>query len=270
METSLTPEQLARFRTDGYLLFPGFFAPEEIEQYKADMDRLMVDRSQGGTIPFLCEYPHLGPLISHPDVMSVVGQVMGPGFAFHHLHAVAQRAGTPGVHWHQDYEQEPQTNRSHLMVHVFYYFDGLNGEVGDLLVLPGTQTTVIQSNALKQLGTEPLPGEVVVNELPPGSMVLVHSALWHARRAQPGGEGRPRYFADASYCQAGIQWPSYSPKSWRDILRKCREAGLDRHGRYAHLFDEAHFFDHAEAREALRDYQGSLVRELIRDPFADG
>lgn len=263
MEHCLTPDQNGRFRTDGYIVFPGFFTDQEIAGYKADVDCLMQDRASGGDVPFLCEYPQLGPLISHPRVMSIVEQVMGPGFSFHHLHAVRQGAGTPGVHWHQDYEQEPQTNRSHLMVHVFYYFDGLNGEVGDLLVLPGTQNTVIQSNALKTFGTERLPGEVVVDDLSPGSAVLVNSALWHARRDKPGGEGRPRYFADSSYCQAGIQWPSYSPTSWRDILRRCRELGLDREGRYSHLFDESHFFDRNEVYRSWKDRSGSLALDLV-------
>jgi hypothetical protein len=262
MDFILSDEQKQAFEKKGYLIFPGFFEQNEIDELKADMDQLMLDRASGDAVPFLCEYPRLGPLISHPKVMDVVEQVMGPGAAFHHLHAVRQDAGTPGVHWHQDYEQEPQTNRSHVMVHLFYYFSGLNGEVGDLLALPGSQKTVIANNALRLLGTEPLPGEVVVDNIPPGSAVLVHSALWHARRAKPGGEDHPRYFADASYCQTGVKWPSYSPKSWRDILRRSRELGLDRDGKYASLFDEDQFFDRNTVHNAWRNREGSLALDL--------
>src|SRR5204863_176273 len=132
-----------RFADDGNLVFERFFEEGEVASLKADIDDLMAARKSGGPVPFLCEYPHFGPLISHPKVMAVVEQVMGPGAAFHHLHAVRQDAGTPGVHWHQDYEQEPQTNRAHVMVHLFYYFNGLNGEVGDLLFLPRTHKTVV-------------------------------------------------------------------------------------------------------------------------------
>jgi hypothetical protein len=103
---------------------------------------------------------------------------------------------------------------------------------------------------------------MVVDDLPPGSAVLVHSALWHARRAKPGGEGVPRYFADASYCEAGVQWPSYSRKNWREILAKCRERMLDRGGRYAHLFDESHFFDRNEIHALWHDRPGSLALAL--------
>src|SRR5689334_10467779 len=118
MEFLLNEEQIKQFHAEGYLVFERFFEEAEIAGYKADMDALGEARAAGGPVPFMCEYPHLGPLISHPKVMDVVEQIMGPGFAFHHLHAVRQDAGTPGVNWHQDYEQEPQTNRSHIMVHL--------------------------------------------------------------------------------------------------------------------------------------------------------
>lgn len=258
----LTEEQVQSFHEFGYLAFERFFDEAECAALKADIDDLMAARQSGTPAPFICEYPHLGPLISHPRVMDVVESVMGPGFAFHHLHAVRQGAGTSGSDWHQDYEQEPQTNRRHIMVHFFYYFNGLNGEVGDLLFVPKSQNLVLGSRNLSLFGTENLPGTMVVNNIPPGSAVLVHSALWHARRPKPGGEKNPRYFADASYCQAGARWPSYGAMQWREILAKARERGLDRGGRYAHLFDEAQFFDHRAAREFLKGCEGSLVLQM--------
>jgi hypothetical protein len=260
--SALTADRIASFHREGYLVFDSLFSDEECRQFKADIDHLEQLRRDRQPTPFLCEFPHLGPLISHPHVMELLEELLGPGFAFHHLHATRQDAGTRGVHWHQDYEQFPHSNRSHLMVHFFYYFSGLNGEVGDLLLVPRTQQTVVDNGALSFLGTANLPGTLVLDDLPPGTGVLVHSALWHARRAKPGGEGHPRYFVDASYCQAGIRWPSYGARHWRDILDRARELNLDRDGRYAHLFDPAHFFDEIAARNLVRGKQGSLVLEL--------
>ena len=91
---------------------------------------------------------------------------------------------------------------------------------------------------------------------------LVHSALWHARRAQPGGENRPRYFADASYCQAGIRWPAYGNRVWQEVLAKARELGLDCEGRYAHLFVEDRYVDAHDAIALLKTLEGSLVLHL--------
>jgi hypothetical protein len=256
---ALTPEQSETFRKEGYLIFESLFRPEECEAVKADIDAMETARRSGGPALWPVEYPHLGALVSDTRVMALVEAVMGPGFAFHHLHAVRQNAGAPGVGWHQDYEQAPQSNRSHTMVHLFYYFNGLNGEIGDLLVLPRTQKTIVDNGALNHLGTADLPGTVVVDSLPLGSAVMVNSALWHARRPKPGGEERPRYFADASYCQAGIRWPAYGNKRWKEVLACARAAGLDRDGVYAHLFDEAHFFDDLKARAMLQSAQGSLI-----------
>jgi hypothetical protein len=166
--------------------------------------------------------------------------------------------GDKGVSWHHDYEQHPQTNRSHGMVHTFWYLNGLDGTIGDLLVLPGTHRLVMERNAYSHFGYAPLPGERVIDRLPPGTAVIVHSALLHARRAKPGGEGRPRYFIDCSYCQAGVRWPG----TWnlRDQFPRARALGLDRGGRHAHLFDEATFFDAAAAQERFKALnRGSLA-----------
>ncbi len=254
--TGLDQTQVRSFETDGYVVLPRFFDAAECETLKADID---ATKQRDSSRRFMCEYPVLGPLISHPRVMEIVGAVMGPGFAFHHLHATRHDAGTAGVPWHQDYEQAPQTNRSHVMVHLFYYLNGLNGEIGDLLVLPKSQHMVVGNDALRILGMEDLPGSVVVKDLPPGSAVLVHSALWHARRAKPGGENRPRYFADASYCQAGIRWPTNGLAKTREMFDRALELGLDRDGKHAHLFDTTHFFDDPAARAFLKRKEGSLV-----------
>lgn len=255
----LDSTQIESFRSDGYLVFPRLFDDAECAAFKADIDALQQPVPAGASRRIPVEMPTLGSLLSHRRVMEIITAVMGPGFAFHHLHAVRQDAGTHGVNWHQDYEQIPQSNRSHLMVHFFYYFNGLNGTIGDLLFVPKSQNAVVSNGGLNLLGTSDLPGTVVVNDLPPGSAVLVHSALWHARRAQPGGEEQPRYFADASYCQAGIRWPSYGVSHWREVLAKARANGLDPEGKHAHLFDEAHFFDQQAAYKVVRESQGSMA-----------
>lgn len=258
----LSLEEIAAFHKDGFMIYERFFDEEECSLYKADINALELRRSQGERIGQPLEFPQLGPLICHPRVMETVESLMGPEFLFHHLHASRQNAGTNGVSWHQDYEQIPQSHRSHLMCHFFYYFNGLNGTIGDLLALPGSQNRIVNNNALEHLGTADLPGTIVIDDLPPGSAVLVHSALWHARRAKPGGEETPRYFADASYCQDGVRWPGYGNKNWREILAKARELGLDGHGQYPKLLAESGFFDMFDAMEKVRSIDGSAALHL--------
>jgi hypothetical protein len=95
-----------------------------------------------------------------------------PTFSFHHQHALKALAGDTGSDWcvsiflasfrpkqmptrsqlffkvsvacrHHDYEQYPQGPRQLLMVHCFVYFNGLNGDIGDLIVLPGSHKTIV-------------------------------------------------------------------------------------------------------------------------------
>jgi hypothetical protein len=187
VSAALSAEDQEFFHREGYLMLPGFIEDDYRERIKADVDQLMLDR-QNKDERFLVAYKEMGLLTSHPALIEKLQALMGPRFAMHHIHAVRQDAGNRGVNWHQDYEQYPQTNRSHIMVHVFYYLDGLNGEIGDLLVLPRSQNMVIANGGLGLFGTEDLPGSICVDNVSPGTAIIVHSGVWHARRAKPGGE----------------------------------------------------------------------------------
>jgi hypothetical protein len=145
------------------------------------------------------------------------------------------------------------------MVHVFFYLDGLNGTVGDLLLVPGSYRYPTDSHALTFLGTSDLPGSITVDDVPPGSVLVVHSAMWHARRAKPGGEDSPRFFIDSSYCRSGVRWPSYGAPG---MLADLRERHLAAGGTRPWLFDEAQFFDTARAHETMRGLEGSVLLDL--------
>ena len=206
-------------------------------------------------------YRELGLLTSEPKVMDRVEDLMTTTFALHHIHASRQGTGTRASRWHQDYEQHPQTNRSHLMVHVFFYLNGLNGEVGDLLVLPKSHKTVTANNTFGMFDTEDLPGSLTFNNLAPGTAIIVHSAVQHARRPKPGGENNPRYFIDSSYCQTGVLWPAY--RNHAEINQTALEMGLDRDGRYAFVYDTSNFYKHRDYRDILEQKnQGSLALQL--------
>ncbi|MBA2481727.1 MAG: phytanoyl-CoA dioxygenase [Planctomycetes bacterium] len=254
---ALTEQQRLSMDDLGFVVLERFLSPDKNQRLKAEIDEyLACDRAR---MPF--EFPEHGRLIGDPALMPLITSIMGEGFAFHHLHTARHDAGSPGVHWHHDYEQIPQSNRSHAMVHVFYYLNGLDGTIGDLLLLPKSQRCIWERGVAGELfGNSDIPGSIVIDDLPPGSAVIVNSALLHARRAKPGGTGKPRYFVDSSYCQAGIRWPAYGGLRWRDHLRRCRELGLDQDGVHAHLFDERHFFDGAEAWQRLSAINhGSLM-----------
>ena len=258
---SLSAEDAEFFHREGYLVLPGFIEPDFNARLIEEVDELMVHREAKDN-RFLVSYKEMGLLTSHPPLMDKLEVLMDGKFSMHHIHSTRHDAGCRGVHWHQDYEQYPQTNRSHLMVHVFYYLNGLNGEVGDLLVLPKSQDIVIANGGLRLFETEDLPGSLCVDELSPGSAIIVHSAVWHARRPKPGGEDRPRYFIDVSYCQHGVLWPSYGDRMG-EINQTALETGLGRDGRYDYVYDTANFFERGPMREQFEAAnEGSLALKL--------
>ena len=254
------PADVEFFHREGYLMLPGFIESDYNARLMSEVDEMMTHR-RADDHRILVSYREMGLLTSHPPLMERLDALMGPRFSMHHIHSARHDAGDGGVHWHQDYEQYPQTNRSHTMVHAFYYLSGLNGEIGDLLLVPRSQETIVARDGMKNLGTEDLPGSLCVDNLPPGSAIIVHSALWHARRPKPGGEGWPRYFIDVSYCQHGVLWPAYG--SMDQINAKALGMGLDRDGRYAFLYDGSQFFDVGLLQEKFEQAnQGSLALKL--------
>lgn len=232
------------------------------------------------------DLPAIGRLVWHPGIMSVLDQLMAAWrpraewtlsdsvpeelpyddaaarrrYVFHHVNAARHDAGTRGLPWHHDYDQYPQTNRSHLMVHVLLYLNGLNGSIGDLLLTPGTQRSIASKRALWDMGWADLPGTVVIDDLPPGSAVFMQSAMFHARRPKPGGYDEPRYFLDLSYCQTGVRWPDSYAGSHEALLRRHAEEGGDR----PWLFDRSWFFDAAAAHHLAEATQGSILADAAR------
>ena len=258
---ALSAGEIEFFHREGYLLLPGLIEPEHNGRLMAEVDEMVRHRAAGDH-RMLVSYREMGLLTSHPQAIAAVASLMGgSGFAMHHIHSNRFDEGASGVGWHQDYEQHPQTNRSHLMVHVFYYLNGLNGEIGDLLILPRSQNLVVERD-LRMLGTADLEGSLCFDDLEPGSAVIVHSAVWHARRPRPGGRERARYFIDVSYCQNGVLWPAYDATG--GINARALEAGLDRNGRYAFLYDSSQFYDHRAVSGRFEEInEGSLAAKLV-------
>lgn len=243
LETSPAPWvpslSIDQFQRDGIAVFEGLFSQAECAVLIREIDQFVAEGRKVAV-----ELPAHADLVTHPKLMAIAEAILGSRFAFHHLHTARHDAGLPTLPWHHDYEQFPQTNRNHTMIHCFMYLSGLNGTVGDLLVLPGSHVKVLDRYAYFMFQAMDFPGTVIINKLAPGSVVVIHSALLHARRAKPGGENQPRYFSDAAFCQNGIQWPSYKERgNWRLILKHLRDRDRDRGGNYQWLFDEQHFFD---------------------------
>ncbi|MFD7598593.1 phytanoyl-CoA dioxygenase family protein [Kitasatospora sp. NPDC059812] len=246
--------QTGSFTEDGFLVLPGFLPAGLVDRLVPEVDTWVEEgwrqRSieaslrPGARAPEVIELdlPAHGELAVLPALLDLLGrpELLGLSFVFHHLHSDRRPAGGAGKSWHHDYEQRPQRDRRLPMIHALHYIGGLQPELGGLAVLPGSHREVAEKGARSHLGTGVLPGETVIDELPPGSTVVLHSALFHTRRSAPGadpGTG-PRYMIDGSYCRTGTRWPPVKPY-WRQVLAVGRARGLD--AGWPELFAERHF-----------------------------
>ncbi|MFC8715312.1 phytanoyl-CoA dioxygenase family protein [Streptomyces sp. NPDC057197] len=258
-DTRTIDAPVEQFTEDGFLVLPGFLPSGLVDRLVPEVDQWVdtglrqasIDACRPGARPPLTVELDLeahGELAVHPPLLELLSHpaLLGESFVFHHLHSDRRPAGAPGKSWHHDYEQRPQRDRRLPMVHALHYIRGLTQEQGPLAVLAGSHREVADKDALGHRGTDVLPGETVIDTLPPGSTVVLHSALFHTRRpaaAPDTGATAPRYMIDGSYCRTGRLWPPVKPY-WRRILAVARTRALaaDR----PELFAERHFGEYGE------------------------
>ncbi|GAA2688161.1 phytanoyl-CoA dioxygenase family protein [Streptomyces lunalinharesii] len=235
---ALRSNQVQQFQELGYLVLPGFLPQDLVDQIKPEVDRWVDDGLRARSIDSVrnpekfgvppvmeLELPVHGELITWSPLLGILDQLIGAPYVFHHLHSDRQAPDVPGKPWHHDYEHSTQDDLSATMIHALHYLEGLDAETSSLVVLPRSHRERADKAARAHLNTDSLAGEVVLEELPPGSTVVLHSALFHARRPRSDVSGKPRYFVDASYCEVGRLWPPVKPY-WRYMLRRARELNL--------------------------------------------
>ena len=226
-----------KFEKDGFLVFESILDKDECEVLKEEI----VSNYKNNT-KILSVSDNHSKLLTHPAIMEINDKLFGKkSFRFHHMHSTCHVAGTPSLGWHHDYEEKRVSNRDHLMVHMLIYLTGLNGTIGDLLVVPGSHKELVHHKHYFKDDFNVFTNKITINDLPSGSLVLIHSGLIHGRVKKSGGEGFPRYFIDLSYCSANSFWPSYlGRRDWRDVLSRLRESDKTE---YAEIFKEDCFKD---------------------------
>ncbi|WP_224277286.1 phytanoyl-CoA dioxygenase family protein [Streptomyces sp. LS1784] len=252
--------QVREFSERGYLVLPGWLPPALVERLAGEVDywvdagwrQQSIDaclRPVGAKAPKLVELDleaH-GELAVHPPLLDLLSrsELLGRSFVFHHLHSDRRPCAGAGKSWHHDYEQPAGSGRRHPMVHALHYIHGLRPGMGALVVLPGSHREHLGKQARGHLGTDEIPGETLIDDLPPGSTVVLHSGLFHTRRPPAVPEAGPRYMIDASYCRTGALWPPVKPY-WRQVLDVAHRRGLARE-RWPELFAERHFTEYVPA-----------------------
>lgn len=158
MSEVLSPEQIARYERDGYLVLENQIPPDWIAKIRAEItrfedeartmsasnDRLDLEDSHTPQTPRLrrVKLPHLisdtmRALMTSDHVLGPARDLIGPDLRLHTSKLNMKSAGYgAAVEWHQDYAFYPHTNDDILAIGVL--IDDMAAENGPLMVFPGS------------------------------------------------------------------------------------------------------------------------------------
>jgi len=110
MPASLSPAQVAQYRSDGYLFPIDCLTAEEVGHYRGRLEAF--ERQQGdtfGKLPDLVRskshllFSWMDALVRHPKVLDAVESIIGPDILIYHLTSWLKEPHEPShVSWHQD------------------------------------------------------------------------------------------------------------------------------------------------------------------------
>lgn len=217
--TPLTPEQRAQFENDGYLIVRNVLDRPMIDRLIAAGDRLIGSdnqenrqRTPDGLYDSFRNCVVMDdaflPLLTHPKVIPLVVQIMGPNlwlFTTHLIYKHPDPAGTPTTKrepgWHRDIAGV-DADLGHAgapMLDIktaFYLTDAIEPNSGATLVAPGTH----------KLTTRPKtpPGRVdpegaVEPSMRAGDCLLFENRTWHAAGANLSGRTRKVVMVGLTY-----------------------------------------------------------------------
>ena len=138
----LTEREINRFRTFGYLAFPGHFA-DEIGDITDAFEKVWADHGGGhdgrphdhkhrsALVPFIDQHEYLCSLIDDPRIEGVVASLLGDDWNY---------SGSDGnfyvgdTQWHSD----AYLDKKYTSIKIAFYLDPVNKDSGCLRVIPGS------------------------------------------------------------------------------------------------------------------------------------
>lgn len=191
----LTDEQIQFFDENGYLILRQQVTGPLLERLQAAGSRWMEQgyaatedhpqhgdfawaKREVGEVMFRVDYIHDKgeeaslELLGSPEVLGVAESLCGPNFVPTYESMVFKQAGDgEAIRWHQDAVHP----RRHRIFNYDLYLDASIAGAGALVVIPGTQDTVLDACELERMHGWTPPGSIEV-EMQPGD-VLLHDVM---------------------------------------------------------------------------------------------
>lgn len=157
----LTEEQIAFYRTNGFIQIDGVLASDELEELRAYMEEAMDaevsdartlhknrQANDGGysrvlnqVVNVWRDHGGLAKYSFHPRLADLALQLSGAsGIRFFHDHALWKMPGdSKPTPWHQDFPYWPMTASGHAALSIWIALDDVDEHNGCMMFIPGSQ-----------------------------------------------------------------------------------------------------------------------------------
>ena len=271
MSASLSPDQVAAYRRDGYLLPLRAFDAGRVSRYRACIEELERHTVADSLPHTLNQYfrvnghlvlPFMAEIAATPSVLDAAESILGPDLLVWSCELFIKEPGTPKVvTWHQDltYGGLGETDEE---LSAWIALSPSTRESGCMRFIPGShrqpilphRDTFADDNLLsrgQEIAVAVDEAEAVDDVLAPGEMSLHHGRMFHA--SGPNLSGDRRIGAVVRYVTPSVR----QLKAVRDYAMPVR--GHDTSGNWVHVPVPATPFDPA----AMALYEQVLTDQSV-------
>jgi hypothetical protein len=232
----LTPEQVAQFDRDGYLVLKGRIDPDLLGRLRTASERWMADgiargpQAGGdylfadrptGRVMWRVDYIHGKgepaslELLGSRAVLGIAESLAGPDFVPTYESMVMKTAGDGApVPWHQDAVHA----RRHRLFNIDVYLDDSRRGAGALHVVPGSQVRRTDACALAETHGWALPGAIEV-ELEAGDVLVHDDMIVHGSPPTSGAALRRTIYFEFRAAQSILEDGPWTPEWMQARLR---------------------------------------------------
>lgn len=244
----LTPEQVAQFDRDGYLVLRQRIDPDLLGRLRSASDRWIADGLARGPVPgtdWLFADRPTGPALWRVDyihdkgepaslellgsraVLGIAEALAGPDFVPTYESMVIKAAGDGApVPWHQDAVH----HRRHRLFNVDVYLDDSRSGAGALHVIPGSQRQRTDACALAETHGWQLPGAIEV-EMQAGDVLVHDDMVVHGSPPASGNALRRTVYLEFRPAQSILDDGPWTPE-WMDARLRLLPLALAERARW--------------------------------------
>ena len=241
VEVQATPQEILQFASRGFLVRERLFEGEGLEKLRAALDQLEtreLAQSERGSINtmggfgglfirhLMDKHETFRDMLKFQPLLSIARAMLGPlvqirGFSARIAYPEHPNQGTQW-HIHQQVVPDPLPpffSYPHGL-DCLLYLDDIDDANGPLCVLPGTH---LQPHfSLPNGDFDDKPGQIEL-KVPAGSVVIVHSNVWHlAKGMRPGGHKRRLIII--TYTPTWLRAAPYGVKPQHGLLQELEQS----------------------------------------------